>query len=127
MTGNSSFWVNVAGAQTTKISGDQHQAGACASGVDGCSGSTNLDYFSLSGALDPQYQGYFYNVRVNNPPAGQKLAIEVFDPAFVQVGDTCTDSFLDSAARDRPGPLRQGARVTVLHGRPQDQRRVQRA
>ena len=97
VTGNSSFWVNVAGAQTTKISGDQHQAGACASGVDGCSGSTNLDYFSLSGALDPQYQGYFYNVRVNNPPAGQKLAIEVFDPAFVQVGDTCTDGFLDSA------------------------------
>lgn len=108
VTGNSSFWVNVAGAQTTKVSGDQHQAGACASTVDGCSGSTNLDYFSLSGALDPQYQGYFYNVRVNNPPIGQKLAIEVFDPAFVQVGDTCTDGFLDSALAIDPARYAKG-------------------
>jgi hypothetical protein len=102
VTGNSSFWVNVAGAQTTKVSGDQHQAAACASGVDGCSSGTNVDYFSLSGAPDPQYQGYFYNVRVMNPPPGQKLAIEVFDPAFVQVGDTCTSSFLNSATAIDP-------------------------
>ena len=109
VTGNSNFWVNVAGAQTTKISGDQHQAGVCASGVDGCSGTTNVDYYSLSGALDPNYQGYFYNVRVNSPPPGQKLAIELFDPVFAQVGDTCNDSFLDSAilidaARYAKGP-----------------------
>jgi hypothetical protein len=118
VTGNSNFWVNVAGAQTTKISGDQHQAGACASGVDGCSGSTNVDYYSLSGALDPNYQGYFYTVRVNSPPPGQKLAIELFDPVFAQVGDTCNDSFLDSAipidacryARD---PTRRTAPVTT--------------
>ena len=108
VAGNSSFWVNIAGAQTTKISGDQHQAGLCAAGVDGCSGTTNLDYFSLAGAPDPQFQGYFYNVRVMNPPPGQKLAVEVFDPVFAQVGDTCNDAFLDSAVAIDPSRYAKG-------------------
>jgi hypothetical protein len=53
--------------------------GQCTSGDDGCTGSTNtLDY-------DPN--GHFYSVTLTR--AVSNLKIEVFDPAFVDVGTNC--------------------------------------
>ena len=76
------FWANVGSPNATKISGDAYQDNVCGSGVDGCSGSAsgpNTDYDS---------QGYFYTVTLSRPVT--KLQIQVFDPAMVVVGDTCT-------------------------------------
>jgi len=73
------FWANVGSPNGTKISGDAYQDNVCASGVDGCTGSTNTDYNS---------QGYFYTVTVTHPVTN--LQLQVFDPAMIVVGDTCT-------------------------------------
>jgi Flp pilus assembly protein TadG len=99
---NPQFWVNIAGPGTTKISGDRHQAGTCASNVSGCSGATNVEY-----APD----GYVFAIRVpEGADVTKRLAVEIFDPAFVQVGDTCTDPTLDNAASLDPStPSRYAA------------------
>lgn len=80
---NGQFWANVAGPASTKVSGDQFQAGVCAAGVDGCSGSTNSDY-------DPN--GYFYTLHVKEAVSG--LTVQLFDPALVDVGDLCDNAFI---------------------------------
>ena len=80
------FWANVGSPQGTKVSGDAYQDGVCNSSPlpDGCSGSTagpNIDYAP---------NGYFYTVTVSRPVTN--LQIQVFDPAMIVVGDTCTNT-----------------------------------
>lgn len=81
------FWANIAGPRSVKSKGDAHQAGKC-SFEDACSAGTNADYSP---------NGYFYAVRVETPPAGKKLVIQAFDPAFVNVGDHCDNGKLSGA------------------------------
>ena len=80
---NPHVWAQIAGPSNNKGNGDRFTAGRCSSGFHGCAdGSTNDDY---------RASGYWYTVRVTvTNPASQRLAIELFDPAFVQVGDNCT-------------------------------------
>jgi len=86
------FWANIAGPQSVKRNGDAQQALWCA-GADNCAGN-NGDY-------NPN--GYFYVVRVPSaPPAGKRLAIEVYDPAFVNVGDHCDDHLAGATAASNP-------------------------
>ncbi len=83
------FWANIAGGNSVKENGDAYAADYCNSPTDGCSGSgsgANLDYKS---------GGYFYSV---NFSANETVALQAFDPAFVQVGDTCTDGNLVGAS-----------------------------
>lgn len=75
---NSAFWANVAGPATNKDKGDAFHAGSCAGGEAACQGSTNLDY---------QPNGYLYVIRVTEPLP--YLDVDVYDPAFVDVGDRC--------------------------------------
>lgn len=87
---NPQFWINIAGPQSYKSKGDAVQADLCSSGTDDCpNGGANDDY-------DPN--GYFYTVKVGSVAAGKPLVIEAFDPAFVSVGDNCTDPAPDLAA-----------------------------
>jgi Flp pilus assembly protein TadG len=77
------FWANIAGGSSTKQNGDAYAADQCVAGTDGCSGvgiGNNLDY-------NPK--GYFYTVDFT---ANSTVNLQAFDPAFVQVGDTCTDT-----------------------------------
>ncbi len=78
------LWGNVYGPGRAKSAGDAIMSNNCdGSSQDECgSGTTNLDY-------NPD--GFFYRVNVNlaQRPAGAQLAIEVFDPAAVNVGDHC--------------------------------------
>ncbi len=81
------FWGNIFGPSSVKSKGDAIQSvGPNASSVlcdaDNCPGSVNKDYDA---------NGYFYGIDV---PAGQTgaLNVQVFDPAFVHVGDNCGDS-----------------------------------
>ena len=78
------FWGNVFGPSSTKGKGDAIQsagpnASATLCDADNCPGSVNKDYDA---------NGYFYGIDV---PAGAvgALNVQVFDPAFVHVGDNC--------------------------------------
>ena len=84
--GAGDYWLNIAGPQTVKTNGDAYQADQCRPGNDGCPGGKNIDYVD---------SGYLYTVvsKVSQP-----LDISVFDPAFVPVGNRCTDAALDGAA-----------------------------
>jgi hypothetical protein len=91
------FWGNIFGPRSVKQNGDAHQAKVCGSAMFCNSPDTNLDY---------KTDGYLYVVRVGAQPAGtNRLAFEVFDPAFVNVGDTCTESTMTPAppASEDPG------------------------
>jgi hypothetical protein len=84
--GAGDYWLNVAGPQTVKANGDAYQANQCRPGNDGCPNGQNIDYVD---------SGYLYLVESK---VSQPLDISVFDPAFVPVGDHCTDADLDGAA-----------------------------
>ena len=81
------LWANVAGPKSEKNKGDATLANVCsASGdhPDNCSNSSagpNTDY-------NPK--GYYYTIDVG-PAASSPLDVQVFDPAFVHVGDNCGD------------------------------------
>jgi len=81
------LWGNVFGPSSSKDKGDAIQGAApsasttlCA--VDNCPSSVNKDYDTA---------GYFYGIDV---PAGSSgaLNVQVYDPAFVHVGDNCGTS-----------------------------------
>jgi hypothetical protein len=76
------FWASIAGPASQKVKGDAFQAGDCTMPADGCIDGVNVE-------LRPG--GYVYAVQVTASEPGQTLAIEVFDPAFVHVGDNCFD------------------------------------
>ena len=76
------LWANIAGGNSVKQKGDAYAANNCDIATDGCSGigpKLNLDY-------NPK--GYYYAVDFT---AGATVNLQAFDPAFVEVGDFCTD------------------------------------
>ena len=103
MTGCSpQFWGNVFGPASTKDKGDAIQAKLCGGGFDNCSES--------AGHATPTttLNGYFYGIDVPANPGGA-LNVKVFDPAYVMVGDNCTDgdavNSLNKAAALPDGPI----------------------
>lgn len=80
------FWINVAGPNSTKSSGDRYQAKVCGTNVAGCGNSVTPGIQNDEYAFD----GYTFGLDVRNRPTGQPLNIQIYDPAFVFVGDSCT-------------------------------------
>jgi len=81
------FWGNLFGPASTKDKGDAIQSVGSAANTtlcnaDNCVSGVNKDYDA---------NGYFYGIDVPANATGN-LNVEVFDPAFVHVGDNCTDS-----------------------------------
>ncbi len=81
------FWGNLFGPSSNKDKGDAIQAAGPAAAAalcnaDNCPSSVNKDYDA---------NGYFYGIDV---PAGTTgaLNVQVYDPAFVHVGDNCGSS-----------------------------------
>ena len=87
------FWGNVFGPSSNKDKGDAIQAAgpppanSALCNADNCSGGVNKDYAP---------NGYFYGIDV---PAGTvgPLNVQVYDPAFVHVGDQCGSSDSNAA------------------------------
>lgn len=77
---NPQLWSMVGGPKSDKEWGDRYQAKVCSSGVSGCTGTVSDEY-----AQD----GYLYSIETKSPPAGQSLKVQVYDPAFVDIGSTC--------------------------------------
>lgn len=86
--GNPQFWANIAGPGWPKGNGDQYMTRTCSGTVDGCTGTKNDEF-------DPR--GYFYIIRVGAGAVGRTIKIELYDPAFVEVGDFCEASPTGSA------------------------------
>ena len=87
--GYPNFWANIAGGYSSKQYGDAYAAGYCDIPIDGCNGSgpgTNADF---------KTNGYYYTVDLTS---GASVDLQVFDPAFVEVGDHCTVRNLAGAA-----------------------------
>lgn len=85
------LWGNVFGYNTSKESGDARHAHNCNTANDLCTGGVNAEYTDA---------GYFYKISVDitKRPSGAKLAIEVFDPGAVDVGDHCDQNSLNDAS-----------------------------
>jgi hypothetical protein len=92
---SSQFWINVAGPNSTKVSGDRYQAKVCASGVAKCTGSANPGINSD----DYSFDGYFYTVNVKSVVPGQDLVVQVYDGAMTYVGDKCERAVFPTAAQ----------------------------
>jgi Flp pilus assembly protein TadG len=79
-TSNPQFWGAIAGPDTPKGNGDEIMTRTCNTGNSGCSGTTNDEF-------DPQ--GYFYVVRVGAAAVGTPVTLQIYDPAWVENGDSC--------------------------------------
>ncbi len=82
-TSNPQLWGAIAGPDTDKQSGDEYMTRTCFAhtpATAGCTGSTNDEF-------DPQ--GYFYIVRVGAAALGTPVTLQIYDPAWVENGDTC--------------------------------------
>ena len=79
------FWINIAGPNATKRSGDRFQAKVCPTSVANCTGTVN------AGINNDEYAtgGYFFALKVSSIVVGQPLDIQVYDPAMTYVNDTC--------------------------------------
>ncbi len=106
------FWGNIAGGNSTKTNGDAYAADNCNGTTDGCSTS------GYGNNLDFNPNGYYYSVTAT---ASGPVALQAFDPAFVQVGDTCTDAAANLAGASNLANVPnypQGATNTVdIHKR----------
>lgn len=95
LTNYPQFWLNSSGYATSKVSGDRFTSGNCGGASFGCGSGTptNNEY---------RKEGYLYTVDVK---AGHgPLALQVYDPAAVNVGDFCTSgNNTTSGTRSRIG------------------------
>jgi hypothetical protein len=94
------YWANVFGPMSDKSKGDAHQSNRCGGGDDACSSGSNDDYRDT---------GYYYVVEVTGATSGRSLRIQIYDPAFVHVGDNCS-------AADGTTELLQGATAATAYG-----------
>lgn len=83
------FWANIAGGSSTKQNGDAYAAGQCVAATDGCNGT------GIGASNDFKPGGYSYAV---NFTENATVNLQAFDPAFVRVGDNCTDGAANLAA-----------------------------
>ena len=115
---NPQLWSMVGGPQSYKHWGDRYQAKRCA---------LNSTYFEslCTSSRNPQNDdyatdGYLYALEVKQKVAGQPLRIQIYDPAFVDTGSTCSTVAM-SAHADRPAahleqhPLRRRRHAVPSH------------
>ena len=106
------FWANIFGPRSEKSKGDAHQAKVCtSSSAHHCpEGGVSPPAGANTSNSDYRLEGYQYLVSVANPPAGAaKLAVEVFDPAFVNVGDACTLNLNGAPSSGSPNRYASGS------------------
>lgn len=89
------YWIKQDGGQTYKGFGDRFNAGRCVHSdptvhisIYGCSGNTSTEQL-IDGT---KTGGYEYMVAAPAGNAGSTLRIQIYDPAYVDVGPACEDS-----------------------------------
>jgi Flp pilus assembly protein TadG len=100
------FWANIAGPETSKQNGDRYATEGCTSSSDSyCLGSgqtDNCDHFGATSCQGVSVVGkpvYYFKVRV--APGAGSVDLQIYDPAFVNVGDHCASN-LSPASSSNP-------------------------
>lgn len=91
----SQFWINIAGPNATKISGDRYAAKVCPTSVARCTGTVKPGIQNDDYALD----GYFFTMNVKSVDPGKDLILQAYDGAMSYVGDHCTSRTFPTAAQ----------------------------
>lgn len=93
------FWMTVHGPDVHKTQGDQFHVRRCEGTESGCTGGVNDEY---------RPEGYFLMVRVQPEAVGQNVDVQLYDPAYVATGSTCsaapTGTFPRGAGRNSWNP-----------------------
>lgn len=94
------FWLTVHGPNVHKTQGDQYHVRRCEGGESGCTGGINDEF---------RPEGYFLMVRVQPEAVGQSIEVQLYDPAYVATGSTCsaapTGTFPRGAGRNSWNPF----------------------
>lgn len=76
------LWANIEAPDTGKVQGDRYQTRKCEdSGVDGCTGGKDNDEYDEF--------GYVFLVKVAQAAVGTQVDLQLFDPMFVNTGQSC--------------------------------------
>lgn len=78
---NPQFWAAVEGPGTDKVQGDRYGTMPCST-AENCVPGRNSEY---------RPEGYFFALRVEPAAVGRSLAVQVYDPAYVETGVACGD------------------------------------
>ena len=89
------FWMNIAGPNGNKGSGDRFQSKNCGASVASCTGTANVGIQND----DYSFEGYFFALKVTAVPVGQPLILQAYDPGMIFVGDNCTSVTFPTAAQ----------------------------
>ncbi|MGD9956810.1 MAG: pilus assembly protein TadG-related protein, partial [Candidatus Nanopelagicales bacterium] len=122
------FWANIAGPATSKQNGDRYATQGCTSSSDSyCLGAgqrDNCDHFGATNCQGASVVGktvYYYKVRI--APGAGTVDIQIYDPAFINVGDHCTanlrpasSSNPDWAGSNTPNPYVTDAKKRYAYG-----------
>ena len=85
------LWLNTFGPNSDSQNGDEYAARTCSTGSYSCSSNLNAKF-------DPN--GYFFDIHVSATQSGQPLTVQVYDPAFLNTGDTCANNMPSQAQAD---------------------------
>lgn len=118
---NPQLWSMVGGPKSYKHWGDRYQSKVCRSG--GGYNESNCGGGAVPGTNNDDYatEGYLYAIDVTSPVPGEPLKIQIYDPAFVDIGSTCGSSMLPdttqrNALRSKPGNPYPDANVRYAPG-----------
>ena len=93
------FWAGIQGVRTSKSNGDRYMNSFCRTATPlhyACSSSTNNEYDPATGS--PGKRGYIWVVRVQPGAVGQPVALQLYDPAYINTGAyTCSSLPLSTA------------------------------
>lgn len=93
---DSQFWINIAGPNATKKSGDRYAAKNCTTSFARCTGTAHAGIDND----DYSFDGYFFTMDVKSADPGKDLIVQAYDGAMAYVGDHCEKrTFPDAAQR----------------------------
>lgn len=79
---NPQMWATIEGPETKKTQGDRYQTRTCSNANHRCTGGLNTEYNET---------GYFYVIKVAPTAVGTPIDLQLYDPAYVETGQFCTD------------------------------------
>jgi hypothetical protein len=84
---NGKYWLNAAGENSNKVSGDRYMAGKCGTGPtpDECDGSVNAEVGEGTGGE----RANRYVLHIPKELEGVTVSLQAFDATYVNVGDHC--------------------------------------
>lgn len=103
------FWTAIEGPATSKIQGDRYATRNCSGGtIDGCRSSSSTDGNvpatpPVTGQGEYNEANYYFVIRVGQAALNRPINVQIYDPAYVSTGQTCTALDTPSSGRNGTG------------------------